>query len=213
MRKTPFVAAIALAALPSLAAAAEVGSNDPTLSTKPERRSGVVVGAIGAFALGTASGYPNDTQKIDNPAYYGAGGTMPGYDTEIFVMGALADVFNFGLWFGYGAMGTGDWSSTASGGGFRVEAYPFYYVWQPFLKDLGISAQFGVGSADLHASRGNYEGAWGTQSFLGVGVFYELRPFKHFTIAPDLGLNYVTARSIDRVWVQPGIRIAVTTGP
>jgi hypothetical protein len=205
--------AAALVLFPASALAAEVGPNDASLSSKPERRSGIIVGTSGGFALGTASGYPNDTQKIGDPAYYGAGGTMPGYSVSGFVMGALADTFSFGLWFGGSSIATSDWKSTGLGGGFRIEAYPLYSVWKPFLKDFGLSAQFGIGVAHLDATRGIYEGASGTQSFLGIGAFYELRPFKHFTIAPDVELNYITARSIDLYWVQLGARIAFTSGP
>lgn len=206
--------AIAMTVLPAAASAADAGPNDATLSVKPERRSGLVFGTTGGFALGTASGYPNDTKKIGDPSYYAAGGTMPGYAVNFFVMGALADAFNFGLWFGLSGMRTGDWTSSGMAGGFRVEAYPLYSVWKPFLKDLGFSAQFGVGTAQLDATRGAFEGSSGTQSFLGIGAFYELRPFKRFfTIAPDVELNYITARAIDLVWVQAGARIAFTTGP
>lgn len=209
------VSAALFVVFPATALAADLGPNDASLNAKPERRSGLIFGTSGGFALGTAKGYPNDARKIGDPAYYAAGGAMPGYAVNFFVMGALVDVFNFGLWFGKSQLSTGDWSSSGIAGGFRIEAYPLYSVWKPFLKDFGVSAQFGVGGASLDASRPSaYEGSSGTQSFLGLGAFYELRPFKRFfTIAPDVELNYITARAIDRYWVQLGARIAITTGP
>ncbi len=197
---------------PLTAFAADAGSNDPSLVSPSERRGGLVVGLSAGLSLGTASGYPNDIQKVGVPAYYAAGGLMPGYSGSAFVMGALADVFNFGLFGGTSRLGTGDWSMTGYVGGFRLEAFPLYSV-RPALRDLGFMAQFGVGAARLDPTRGSYQGAVGTQSVLGAGAFYELRPVRHLTIAPTVEYNYITASSIDAYWLQLGVRVAFYSGP
>ena len=72
---------------------------------------------------------------------------MAGGGGSGFVMGALADVFSFGLFFGYTLIANADWTSEGVGGGFRLEAFPFFAL-VPKLHDLGFFAQFGIGSAD-----------------------------------------------------------------
>ena len=211
--RTTGLSLLAIGQLASSAAlAADPGPSDPALDAPAQRRGGLVVGAGGGFALGTASGYPNDIQKVGLPEYYAAGGLMPGYSGEAFVMGALADVFNFGLFFGTTGLATSDWSMTAYAGGFRLEAFPLFAV-RPALRDLGFMAQFGVGSAKLDPARGTYQGAAGAQSILGAGVFYELRPVGHFTVAPSVEYNYISASSLDASWLQVGVRVAWYSGP
>ncbi len=189
---------------------------DADVSPKAQRRSGLVIGGAGLFSAGTAAGYPNQASEIGVPSYYGAGGNMAGGGATGFVMGALADTFNFGLFFGYTLVQNSDWSSEGVGGGFRLEAFPFFAL-VPKLHDLGFFAQFGIGSANLIPQHGTYPGADGVQSYVSVGVFHEwtLGKLKHgrFTIAPSLEYDYVGARSIDRHTVGIGLRIAFYTGP
>ena len=188
---------------------------DPDTS-KAERRSGIVIGGTGLLASGTAAGYPNQASQIGDPMYYAAGGVMGGGGAEGFVMGALADVFSFGLFFGYTLVANNDWSSEGLGGGFRLEAFPFFKL-VPLLRDLGFFAQFGIGSANLEAQRGFYPGATGVQSFISVGVFHEWTLFKlkhgHFTIAPSLEYDYIGSRSMDRHVAGLGLRVAFYSGP
>jgi hypothetical protein len=183
---------------------------------KAERRSGLVIGATGLLSSGTAAGYPNQASQIGDPMYYGAGGVMGGGGVSAFVMGALADVFSFGLFFSYTLIENADWASEGIGGGFRLEAFPFFRL-VPKLRDLGFFAQFGIGSASLDAQHGAYPGAFGVQSFVSVGVFHEwtLAKLKHgrFTLAPSLEYDYIGARSIDRHAAGLGLRVAFYSGP
>jgi hypothetical protein len=195
-----------------------VGRTDdnPDAAPKAKRRSGVVIGATGVLSSGTAAGYPNNSAEIGDPMYYGAGGVMAGGGVNAFVMGALADVFDFGLFFTYAVMANNDWNSTGIGGGFRIEAFPFFSV-VPKLRDLGFVAQFGIGSADLNPEHGAYPGAFGVQSFISVGVFHEwtLAKPKHgrVTIAPILEYMWVGAASINRHTANLGLRLAFYSGP
>ena len=184
---------------------------------KAETRSGLLVGATGLFAAGTAAGYPNQAAEIGDPAYYGAGGVMGGGGVNAFVMATLADAFNFGLWFGYTVIQNNDWSSEGLGGGFRLEAFPFYSL-VPRLRDLGFFGQFGIGSANLEPEHGTYPGSDGVQSYISLGVFYEwtflkMKKHGHFTLAPSLEWDYVFARSIDRHTAGLGLRVAFYSGP
>ncbi len=207
-----FVAAVALSAR---LAHADTKKPEPD-SPKATTRSGLVVGGTGLFVSGTAAGYPNQASEIGDPMFYGAGGVMAGGGANGFVMGALADVFNFGLWFGYSVVQNADWSSEGVGGGFRVEAFPLLYVF-PALKNLGFFAQFGIGSANLIAEHGFYPGADGIQSYVSAGIFHEWTIARlkhgHLTLAPSLQYDYVGARSIDRHTVGLGLRVAFYSGP
>lgn len=204
------------AALGLFPAIAHADTTNADLNPKQTRRSGLVIGAAGLFTSGTAAGYPNQSAEIGDPTYYGAGGVMAGGGTNAFVMASLADVFNFGLWFGYSVIANNDWSSEGIGGGFRLEAFPLWSVARP-LRDLGFFAQFGIGSANLEPEHGTYPGADGVQSYISLGAFYEWTFLRlkrgHFTIAPSLQWDYVFARSIDRHTAGLGLRVAFYSGP
>ncbi len=210
---TPLAIAISLAFI-APAARADVANPDQT--PKAQTRSGLVVGVTGLFSSGTAAGYPNQASQIGDPAYYAAGGTMAGGGINGYVMGALADVFNFGLRIGYTVVQNNDWRSEGVGGGFRLEAFPLYSL-VPKLKDLGFFAQFGIGSANLEAARGFYPGADGVQSYVSFGVLYDWTFLRmkhgHFTLAPSVEYDYVGARSIDRHTFNLGFRVAFYSGP
>ncbi len=200
---------------PPTATRTSKGDEEPT-AAPATRRSGFVAGITGGFLLGTASGYPNESSKIGDPAYYAAGGNMFGGTGALFIEAALADVFSVGIWGGSGLLQNGDWSSMSTAFGFRVEAFPLFYV-APWLRDLGFMAAFGIGQAQLEASRGPYPGASGVQSFLGVGAFYEWNVLRgkhvHLALGPDVEYNYVGARSIDRHALVLGARVVFYSGP
>jgi hypothetical protein len=194
-------------------AASASGSSAP--EPKAERRSGLVLGASGGFALGTASGWPNEADKIGDPRYYGAGGLMLGYGASFFVMGAFADVFNFGAFFGMGGLQNEDWKSPAMGGGFRVEAFPLFYVHKA-LRDLGVMAQFGIGGGSLDAKHGAYPGAAGVQSYVSAGLFYEWHflylGHTHFALAPTVQVDFIGSQPFDRPSVLFGARLSWYSG-
>jgi len=200
----------------AISTSARADAPNPDATPKQERRSGLVVGVTPLLSSGTAAGYPNQAAQIGDPKYYAAGGVMGGGGVNAYVMAALADVFNFGLYFGYTLIANGDWRSEGIGGGFRLEAFPLYSL-VPRLKDLGLFAQFGIGSANLEATRGFYPGSDGVQSYVTAGVFYEFTIARlkhgHLTLAPSLEYDYVGARSIDRHTAGLGLRVTFYSGP
>ena len=200
----------------AISTSARADAPNPDATPKQERRSGLVVGVTPLLSSGTAAGYPNQAAQIGDPKYYAAGGVMGGGGVNAYVMAALADVFNFGLYFGYTLIANGDWRSEGIGGGFRLEAFPLYSL-VPSLKDLGLFAQFGIGSANLDATRGYYPGSDGVQSYVTAGVFYEFTIARlkhgHLTLAPSLEYDYVGARSIDRHTAALGLRVTFYSGP
>lgn len=180
-----------------------------------EHRSGVVFGV--ALGIGTldVSGYPNSASALGDPRKYHSSGAILGGGQRIFLMGALADTFNFGVWVG-GLTGENATTKVATTtGGFRVEAFPLYHV-SPKLRDLGLVAQLGVGHAVADKKDGSLS-VDGTESMLGAGVLYELaRPrFIGLRVTPGLfaEYQYVSSASIDSHGVIVGARIAFYGGP
>jgi hypothetical protein len=206
--RTRWAAGIVCLVLPALARAVE--PNDPSLATRSERRGGVVLGLSGSAGVAGSSGYPNSATKIGDPAYYSSSDLMVGGGTTLFLMGALTDYLNFGLWFGNARFDSEHWRSTGLGGGFRIEAFPLVSLY-PKLGDLGVMTQLGIGSTTLRTKLpGNYPDADGAQSFLSIGVFYEWPLFKglggHFAGGPSLEYDVITTPSIERHAALLGFR-------
>ena len=185
----------------------------------PHPRGGLVIGLANGFATGTASGYPNDLQKIDDPRYYSAGGFMVGQAGGGFVMGAFARQLNFGIWMAQGNVWSASnrWRSRGGGAGFRVEVFPFGWF-MPKLRDLGVMGQFGVGSGDLKPTdtTSTWPGAEGVQSYLAVGVFQEF-VFAHpgktrWVVGPSIEYQLVSSRPFERSTLMIGVRAAFYSG-
>src|SRR5262245_12382082 len=98
MRRRPlFVLALLLASSTAAAAPGDIGADfDPG---KPTRRSDFAFGTSIGAAFGTASGYPNDAAKIGTDRYHASTGPGGGLTTTLWLGGALADWFVFGIGF------------------------------------------------------------------------------------------------------------------
>jgi hypothetical protein len=208
-----------LAAATSAAAAAVptgTTASAAELDAPHRLRSGVVVGfALGAGVVG-ASGYPNDSVKIGDPAYYSASGWMLGSSESFFVMGALTDYLSFGFWYAHAASANGHWESNGNGGGLRVEGFPLVGL-VPRLAGLGLVGQFGLGTGDLSSKTPGLANAEGTQSFIGTGVFYEAA-FGHFIgghfgVGPNLEYDTIWSLPFERHGLVAALRLAFYGGP
>jgi hypothetical protein len=210
--------ALALAASPARAQFTKTGdvshTSDPEMD-KRTTRSGLVVGVIVGFGVAGASGYPNSSSEIGDPNYYSSSNLMVGSGSALFIGGALADWINFGFWFGSQRFKSHDWQSTGGGGGFRVEAFPLLELY-PTLKNLGLEAQFGIGGTSLQALGGDYPKANGTESFIGVGGFYEFPIFHalggHAALGPELEYDNIYSTAIARGSGLLGLRFAFYGG-
>lgn len=198
-------------------AAPENKTPEDKATERPHERGGLAIGLQGGFASGTASGYPNDLQKIDDPTYYGAGGAMLGQTGTLTVMGAFTRFLSFGAFVQESTLSStsGRWRSLGYSGGFRVEVFPLVWL-SPVLADLGVSGSFGVGGGSLKANQGMYPGADGVQSYLGVGLFYELL-FAHpgktrWAIGPSVEYQLITSRPFERSDFFAGVRFTFYTG-
>jgi hypothetical protein len=206
--------AVPLALVPAAARAIE--PNDPSLATPSERRGGVVLGLSAGAGLAGSSGYPNGASKIGDPAFYSSSDLMTGSGNSLFIMGALTDYLNFGLFFGQARFASARWHSTGVAGGFRLEVFPLLSL-VPKLGDLALFTQLGIGSTTLHTKlAGDYPDADGAQSFLSAGVFYEWSLFKalggHVSGGPSIEYDVTTTPSIERHGALLGLRAAFYGG-
>lgn len=205
---------------PYSAAAAAVPTGEratpPDLDAPARLRSGVVIGLTLGAGVAGASGYPNSASEIGDPAYYSASGFMTGMSNTLFVMGALADYLNFGFWLGGTSFKNGDWRSSGTGAGLRVEAFPLIALYPP-LAGLGLLGKFGIGGAKLTSSNPALPEANGVQSFLGGGAFYEWSFGKlfggHFGLGPSLEYDVIWSRPFEQNSLLASLRIVFYGGP
>ncbi len=169
-------------------------------------------------AVGAGSGYPNDEQKIGDPAFYSQSATMPGSTFQVVIGGALTDYFNFGVLISGAAFKNPDWEVRASGVGFRIEAFPAVLALPKVkaLANLGIGGDFGAGTIKVQAL-GNFPGISGFQSIIGVSAFYEFRLFNllggHVSISPEAAFHAAYAASSQVSYGSLGARLSFYGGP
>src|SRR5262245_29673453 len=94
------------------ASARAIEPNDPSLATPSERRGGVVLGLATGAGIAGSSGYPNSATKVGDPAFYSSSDLMAGTGSSLFIMGALTDYLNFGIFFGQARYASSHWQST-----------------------------------------------------------------------------------------------------
>ena len=182
----------------------------------PRRRTGIALGLSLGFGLGSASGYPNNSEEIGTAADYSASGAMLGTGSALLILGALADDLNFGVWFGRASFKSGTWRSNGGGAGLRVEVFPLAVLYAP-LQGLGVFGQFGLGSANLSSTVPGTLEASGTQSFAATGAFYEWSVAKifggHFGLGPSLEYDEIWSRPFERSDLLASLRIVFYGGP
>jgi hypothetical protein len=86
-----------LTTAPAFAQATDNEAWDGGFGQKAERRSDIVLGVSGGLLLGAANGYPNEIDKVDEPAFESKTGFAVGNGLSFWLGGALADWFTFGL--------------------------------------------------------------------------------------------------------------------
>lgn len=205
------------AASPAFAeSAADDWSGD--FGKKAQRRSDFVLGISPGLLLGTASGYPNEIDKLHQPEWQVDSGFAAGFGFDAWLGGALTDWFTFGVGGAYyGAHGK---SGTLSGGAFliRVETFPLYGVGGPF-RDLAVFANFGAGSLTVKpddktgTNRDQAKADAGFASVGGGGVAYELFRTKHFAFAPSAEYVLFASEALHAHQVLMGARVVYYGGP
>jgi hypothetical protein len=179
-------------------------------------RSGVVVGGSVGVGLGQAAGYPNNVQDIGNPQKHSASGWLPGTSETLFVLGALTDYLSFGFWYSTAAFQDSDQHSSRWGVGLRVETFPLVRLY-PRLEGLGGFASFGLGGGNLTTAQPGVPQAEGTQSFIGLGTFYEWAIGHvlggHFAFGPSVEYDAVWSRPFEHNGLLASARVVFYGGP
>jgi hypothetical protein len=221
IRAAVLTAAALLFAVSSQAAAAstlplgESVTPATELTSAHDFRSGLVLGLSLGAGIGGASGYPNNSSDIGNPADYSASGWMPGTTESIFAMGALSDYVSFGFLFTHGLFKSDRYYANGDAIGFRIEGFPLVGL-VPRLQGLGLLAQFGVGFGNLVSKAPGMPEAQGTQSFGGAGAFYEWSLGKkggaHFGLGPSLEYDGIWSRPFESHGFVGSLRVAFYGG-
>jgi hypothetical protein len=158
-----------------------------------------MIGLSGGLMFGNAVGFPNESSKIDDPAFEADTGLGLGSGGTLWIGGALHDAFAVGIGQTGGAI-SGN-SLRGQGGAFvlRLVGYPAFAA-GGIGENLGVSANFGAGSftlkqADAEGDETAAEG--GVMSFLGGGVFYEAFRWGPVAMGPCVEYLYLYSPSLD----------------
>jgi hypothetical protein len=189
----------------------ESGGWDGGYHVKATRRSDFMLGGSAGLTLGNGYGYPNEVDKIDNPAYVADTGAAFGTTFDLWLGGALRDWLNFGL--GVKSFGIEGSDQQLSGFGFifRIEAFPFFAE-DDKLQDVGMLASFGLGGAQIERD-GDQVADGGAVSIVGFGAFWEPWRFGGFAAGPSIDYSHLFSQSLYSYAVTGGIRLAFYAGP
>lgn len=182
---------------------------------KAERRSGFTVGTSLGVGLASIVGFPNDAKKINRARYYTVTGVSPGDLGSLWIGGALADWFTFGLGFTGGSLwAIGDNEANAGGFLFHLEGFPVFPL-GGHLRDLGVMLDTGIGVATVRKqSAPDDKLVDGTGcSLVGGGVFYEAVRLWKVNLGPFLAGNYLWSATVRRPGIFLGLRTSLYTGP
>jgi hypothetical protein len=190
---------------------------DGGFGKKNERRSDVVLGFSPGLVLTSASGYPNEIGKLNQPAYRVDSGLNAGPGFQAWLGGALTDWFSFGLGGSYFSGASAD--TELSGGAFlvRIETFPLYKLGGGW-RDLAIFANFGAGGLGVSrksevAGEPDKRASAGFASMGGAGVAYELFRAWHFTFAPTAEYLLISSQSLTAHQSLIGARVVFYGGP
>lgn len=188
----------------------EENSSAPSLKSKPTRRSDFAMGLSGGFAMGRASGYPNEIDKIGDPAYKSNTKLGLGSGNLVWVGVAFNDYLTFGVGFGGFSLSGNDRDAKAQVFGFHLDAYPLFDL-NENLRDLGVFANVGTGPLTISGGPKDAEG--GAMSYIESGLVYERLRLWRFGIGPSASVIHMWSESVTSTSAMVGVRVAVYSGP
>jgi hypothetical protein len=200
-----------LTAAPAFAEPTDNEAWDGGFGQKAERRSDIVLGVSGGLLLGSAYGYPNEIDKIDEPAFESSTGFAVGNGLSFWLGGALTDWFTFGV--GMTMLSSSGSGGSMSGQAFivKVEAFPLYGMGGS-LRDLAFFTDFGAGGMAIDGDlEDDAEG--GFTSVAGFGSAYEIFRLGHFAFAPTAEYLLVRSPSVTAHSGILGLRVLFYGGP
>jgi hypothetical protein len=188
---------------------------EPAWQRQPAaRRGGFTVGLAAGLSLGSAAGYPNDIQKIGFERYYTETGVGVGAGGYLWLGGALADWFTFGVGFGGSSLTAGKYATSMGGVVFHTEVFPLFSLGGAW-REAGIILDAGTGGATTTSEDTGdtkiIDGALPAK--IGGGVFYEGIRFWKVSTGPWLYADYTWSGSVRQPGVYLGWRTALYTKP
>lgn len=170
-----------------------------------ERRDGFAVGLTLGPDVVLASGYPNEAEKIDDPAYEVAPGAGLGGAGTLWLGGALRDWFVFGFGLSNHGAKVGDLQIGTSSFISHVEFYPLYSQGGK-LRDLSLFGDFGAGGGVIERDEDEVANG-GILSTVGGGVCWELLRWGGFAGGPSVQYTNLHSGSMDVHFVGAGFRL------
>jgi hypothetical protein len=192
---------------------------------KQKRRSDFTAGIGLGIGFGSASGYPNEVAKMNDPRYEADTGFTGGNASSFWLGVALRDwlVFGFGLHpytiqtskcpLVVSSSNAPDDCTASLGGAFmlHIEAYPFFYE-SPALENLGIFTEMGAGPRSIQRGKTTIaEG--GNMAFMSLGVVYEPIRLGHFSMGPYLQGSHDFSETMRADQLVLGFRAVYYGGP
>lgn len=188
----------------------DANTADNNRPVKAKRRSDFAAGAGLGVAFGRASGYPNEVQKIDDPAYRANTKLGVGSNQFLWLGVAFNDYLTFGLGFGGIGLKGNDRTGKAQLFGFHLDAYPLFDL-DKNLQDLGVFANVGTGPLTITGGKEDAEG--GLMSYLEGGLVYERLRLWRFGLGPSVSVAHMFSDSATLTATQVGLRVAFYGGP
>lgn len=194
----------------AVAQAEGAASSNDAAYAKPTRRSDFTLGISSGFGFGRASGYPNEVQKIGDPAYESDTHLALGQSGLIWLGVAFNDYVTFGL--GLGSVSLSGNGRTANAGvfGFHLDAYPLFDMGRN-LQDLAVFGNVGTGPLTIKGGPEKAEG--GLVSFVEAGFAYERLRLWRIGIGPTVSLAHLWSDSATLTGAVVGARVAFYSGP
>ena len=178
------------------------------------RRSGFAAGASFGGTVGGASGYPNDVEKIDDPAFLADTGVTTGGSGSFWIGGALRDWLVVGVGFHFSSLSGRGYESAGGQFVFHLEGFPLFYR-GPIFRDLGVLADFGAGSRTITTNSNTVTVAnGGSMAFIALGLIYE--PWRlggHVSAGPILEVAEEFSQTLKATTATLGIQFAFYGGP
>jgi hypothetical protein len=212
MRIAPALAVtlVSLLAAGVARAEAENDADNTGYENKAKRRSDFTFGTGGGLALGRATGYPNEIQKIRDPDYLsntqlglGSGG--------LFWLGvAFNDYLTFGFAFGGFSLSGNGRDASAGLFGFHIDAFPLAGYGENW-RDLGLFTNLGTGPLTIKG--GPEEADGGLLAYVEGGVVYERWRLWRIGFGPTVSVVHLWSDSAQATGALFGGRLAFYGGP
>jgi len=194
------------------AASADEPWNTPIKPGQASYRSGFQLGVSFGLGPGAANGYPADARKIGRAEHYTESGIGLGTYGALWLGGALADGFAFGVGAGGGTIGGSDTTSSEWNILFHGDVYPLFSLGDAY-RDLGVAFEAGTAFATTRNDDDDVVIDGNGSAYVSAGVFWEGLSFWQVRSGPFVGVHYLFGETIRRPLALAGFRATLTSGP